>query len=99
MTYYTADYAKSIIAPTGGTNNSTVASGHYSKHKLKFITSLAISIYTISICICKHIIPLHELLIQATVNVERFAGLNFHLFHGFQEYCKSFIKSKFVKQS
>ena len=63
MTYYTADYAKSIIAPTGGTNNSTVVSGHYLKHKLKFITPVAINIYTICTCIYKHIIPLHELLI------------------------------------
>ena len=25
-----------------------------------------------------------------TVNKERFAGLNFHVFHSFQEYCESF---------
>ena len=25
-----------------------------------------------------------------TVNGERFTGLNFHVFRGFQEYCKSF---------
>ena len=27
---------------------------------------------------------------EGTVNVERFAGLNFHVFCGFQEHCKSF---------
>ena len=28
--------------------------------------------------------------IEITVNVERFAGLNFHVFHDFQDYYKSF---------
>ena len=27
---------------------------------------------------------------KPTVNMERFTGLNFHGFHNFQEYCKSF---------
>ena len=26
-----------------------------------------------------------------SVNMERFAGLNFHIFHGFQEYHKTFF--------
>ena len=31
-------------------------------------------------------------MLDSTINRERFAGLNFCIFHGFQEYCKSFFR-------
>ena len=47
--------------------------------------------YRSALCVCN--------VLSYTVNVERFAVLNFHIYRLFQEYCKSFSTTFYIIQA